>query len=260
MRINRILNIEIYYPENVEEVKRFGFGNLSTFSFFGNTLLVINSLSDWGYFLKSEYDTETHKWEYICHKRNEFENSLKDFEEACKEINSLINSNIISFLNNPLPILLEMLDNGCKDVSLYRKLGEVYRKRSHFKEAYHYYLIAANMGNMLAQFELAELYANIDSDFYNMEEAMIWHQKSASLGCQESLFWLGKHHYNQDNLSEAIQYLESLDNDYDFLDGPYCKEHCIVQVPIMLEYLYTKMGNEDKALYYRAIINEIILD
>ena len=31
--------IEIHYPENEEEVKRFGFGNLSTFSFFGNTIL-----------------------------------------------------------------------------------------------------------------------------------------------------------------------------------------------------------------------------
>ena len=260
MLVYKNRNIEIHYPENEEEVKRLGFGYLSTFSFFGNTLIVINTQSDWGYFLKSEYDTETQKLEYICHKRNGFENSLKDFEEACKEINHIINSDILSFLNNPLPILLELLNNGCKDASLYWKLGEVYRKKSQFKEAYHYYLNVANMGNMLAQFELAELYANIDSGFYNMEEAMIWHQKSARQGCQESLFWLGKYHCDQDNLSEAIQYLESLDDDYDFLDGPYCKEHCIVQVPIMLEYLYTKMGDKDKALYYQTIINENILD
>ena len=260
MRINRILNIEIHYPENDEEVKRLGFGYLSTFSFFGNTLIVINTQSCWGYFLKSEYDNENQEWEYICYKKDKLEISLICFEEACKEINTSINSDILSYLNNPLPILLEMLDNDCKDASLYWKLGEVYRKKSQFKEAYHYYLNAANMGNMLAQFELAELYANIDSDFYNIEEAMIWHQKSARKGCQESLFWLGKHYYAQDNLLEAIQCLESLDDDYDFLDGPYCKEHCIVQVPIMLEYLYTKVGNKDKALYYRTIINETILD
>lgn len=260
MLIYQVNHIAIHYPENEEETKRLGFGYLSTFSFFGNTLIVINTQSDWGYFLKSEYDNETQEWEYICYKKDKHEISLICFKEACREINSLINSDILSYLNNPLPILLEMLDNGCKDASLYRKLGEVYRKKSQFKEAYHYYLNAANMGNMLAQFELAELCANVDSGFYNMEEAMIWHQKSARQGCQESLFWLGKHHYDQDNLSEAIQYLESLDDDYDFLDGPYCKEHCIVQVPIMLEYLYTKVGNEDKALYYRTIINETILD
>ena len=179
MLIYKNRNTEIYYPENEEEVKRFGFGNLSTFSFFGNILIVINTQSDWGYFLQSEYDTETQKWEYICHKRNEPAYSWVDFEEACKEINSSINSDILSYLNNPLPILLEMLDNGCKDASLYWKLGEVYREKSQFKEAYHYYLIAANMGNMLAQFELAELCANVDSGFYNIEEAMIWHQKSA---------------------------------------------------------------------------------
>lgn len=260
MLIYQVNHIAIHYPENEEETKRLGFGYRSTFSFFGNILIVINTQLCWGYFLKSEYDAETQKWEYFCRKRNEPEYSLVDFEEACKEINSSINSDILSYLNNPLPILLEMLDNGCKDASLYWKLGEVYRKKSQFKEAYHYYLIAANMGNMLAQFELAELCANVDSGFYNMEEAMIWHQKSARQGCQESLFWLGKHHYAQDNLLEAIQCMESLDDDYDFLDGPYCKEHCIVQVPIMLEYLYTKVGNEDKALYYRTIINETILD
>ena len=56
MRINRILNIEIHSPESEEEVKKLGFGYLSTFSFFGNTLIVINAQSCWGYFLKSEYD------------------------------------------------------------------------------------------------------------------------------------------------------------------------------------------------------------
>ena len=76
MRINRILNIEIHSPESEEEVKKLGLGYLSTFSFFGNTLIVINTQSDWGYFLKSEYDAENQKWEYICHKRNELENSL----------------------------------------------------------------------------------------------------------------------------------------------------------------------------------------
>ena len=61
MRINRILNIEIHSPESEEEVKKLGFGYLSTFSFFGNTLIVINTQSDWGYFLKSEYDAENQK-------------------------------------------------------------------------------------------------------------------------------------------------------------------------------------------------------
>ena len=120
MLIYKNRNTEIHYPENEEEVKRFGFGNLSTFSFFGNTLLVINSQSDWGYFLKSEYDIEASKWEYFCHKRDKSENSLIDFEDACKEINHIINSDILSFINNPLPILLELLNNGCKDVSLYK--------------------------------------------------------------------------------------------------------------------------------------------
>jgi TPR repeat protein len=262
-QINKIQNIEIHYPENNEEVKRLGFGYLSTFSFFGNTLLVINSQSDWGYFLRSVYDAETQKWEYICHKRNEPENSLKDFEEACKEINSLINSDILSYLNNPLPILLEMLDNGCKDASLYWKLGEVYRKKSQFKEAYLYYLNAANMGNMLAQFELAELYSNPDSSFYNLNEAVKWHQKAAISGCQESMFWLGKFYYEPENacrnVLKAIQYLESLDNEYDFGDGPYMTEHCMMQIPIMLEYLYKEIGNNEKSDYYRKK-NETIFD
>ena len=263
MLVYKNRNTEIHYPENEEEVKRFGFGNLSTFSFFGNTLLVINSQSDWGYFLKSEYDTEASKWEYICHKRNEPENSLKDFEETCKEINRIINSDILSFLNNPLPILLELMNNGCKDASLYKKLGEVYRKKFQFKEAYHYYLIAANMDDMLAQFELAELYSNPKSSFYNLNEAVKWHQKAAISGCQESMFWLGKFYYEPENacrnVLKAIQYLESLDNEYDFLDGPYMAEHCMMQTSIMLEYLYREIGNLEKSDYYRKI-NEAIFD
>lgn len=137
MLIYQVNHIAIHYPENEEETKRLGFGYRSTFSFFGNTLIVINTQSDWGYFLKSEYDNETQEWEYICYKKDKHEISLICFKEACREINSLINSDILSYLNNPLPILLEMLDNGCKDASLYRKLGEVYRKKSQFKEAYH---------------------------------------------------------------------------------------------------------------------------
>ena len=40
MLIYKNRNTEIHYPENEEEVKRFGFGNLSTFSFFGNIPLL----------------------------------------------------------------------------------------------------------------------------------------------------------------------------------------------------------------------------
>ena len=76
MLIYKYRSIEIHYPENEEEVKRLGFGYLSTFSFFGNTLIVINTQSDWGYFLKSKYDTETQEWEYICYKKDKHEISL----------------------------------------------------------------------------------------------------------------------------------------------------------------------------------------
>jgi hypothetical protein len=58
---------------------------------------------------------------------------------------------------------------------------------------------------------------------------------------------------------KAIQYLESLDNEYDFLDGPYMAEHCMMQTSIMLEYLYREIGNIEKSDYYQKI-NEAIFD
>ena len=126
MLVYKNRNTEIHYPENEEEVKRFGFGNLSTFSFFGNTLLVINSQSDWGYFLKSEYDIEASKWEYFCHKRNEPENSLKDFEEACKGAKK----GDFIFLDSPYaplnPTSFESYTKEGFDIESHKRLAKLY--------------------------------------------------------------------------------------------------------------------------------------
>lgn len=266
MLIHKENHIEIYYPENWEECYQWGFRE-SPYSRYGQSLFVVDTQTDWGYSLKSEYAEDEEgikRWEYRVFKRNDPYFTFCDVHKTCYEINERIGMDIWDFIDFPLRMLRKKLEEGYQDANLYKMLGDACKKQSAFQDAIHHYTVAAHQGDVEAMYELAELYADRDSEFYRMEEALKWYQEASNRGHEPSMYALGAYYYENGvkNMKKALTTLEQLNFDYpncEFgicLDERYDNKHIDFNTAIYLQDLYYFFKNNRMEKYYDKIIQE----
>lgn len=256
MLIYKNKNIEIYYPENRAEEEELGFTQLDNSHYFCNyydaEIIVLNTSSQWGFLIVGGYsDKEDKEW-YTCYKRYGINGSFVEFDEVHEEINTVVGFEIVTYIHDQLSIILKKFDDGTMTPFLYRKLGVIYEVNSRLQSAIKCYLIAASLGDMYALYELAQLYCTPIKETYNLNEAIKCHEKAADRGCMQSRTWLGMYYCCEGDILKAIRYLESVKLIYDEFDGPSAVLSPF-EIPIILELLYTELGDEEKISYYRAI-------
>ena len=269
MLIYQVNHIAIHYPESWDECRLFDF-RIEPYSRYGQCLLVFDTHTEWGYFLKSDFG-EVHEgnkgWYYYALKRNDPSYTLYDYQTTCIEISERIGMDIRLFMEFPLRILKKKLNEGCNDANFHKMLGDIYWKEDAFLDAINHYTIASNKGSIDAMYELAEIYADKKSEFYQIEEALRWYEEAAKQGHEPSIFSLGAYYYELGNEEQkALSYLEKLSFNYaayEFgicLGVRYSDKEIGINVPIMLEYLYWKLGETEKSNFYTKILEEYILD
>lgn len=101
--------------------------------------------------------------------------------------------------------------NGGNEYSQY-KLGSIYADKEtmyyNIEEALHWLGLAAENENQYAQYRIGKIYADPESEYYNIQEALKWFELSAEQGNPNAHFEAGKAYLNEEiyDSEKAIQY------------------------------------------------------